>query len=127
VISKGDAKVLLVEDEALVRMVTADALEELGFEVEEAGSAAEALQKIEDEAGFALAIIDIGLPDRRGDLLASDLRQRHAKLPIVLASGYDHEDLAAELDKDPLVSHLAKPYNRKDLQRLFRSLGLEPG
>ena len=52
------------------RMVAADQLEDLGYRVETAGSATEAMNKVKlMEGDIALAIVDIGLPDIKGDVL----------------------------------------------------------
>jgi CheY-like chemotaxis protein len=61
---------LLVEDEALVAMVAADSLNELGYDVIEVATARAALDcAYPDCAKFDLAVIDMGLPDRPGDEL----------------------------------------------------------
>ena len=61
-------RVLVVEDEVLIRMLAVDMLEELGFAADEAGNAAEALQKLDGSgADYALIFLDIGLPDKKGD------------------------------------------------------------
>ena len=80
--------VLLVEDEALIAALAADILDELGFSVVEVGSAKAAMDfaqtRIDD---VQVAIIDLGLPDRKGDELVSDLRAMRADLPVVIATG----------------------------------------
>ncbi len=81
-------KILLVEDEAMISMLTSENLRDLGFDVEEAANAASALDAAKkDIAGFAAAIIDIGLPDRKGDDLALELKGLRPDLPIVIATG----------------------------------------
>lgn len=119
--------VLLVEDEALVRMVTVDALRDLGFRVEEAASASEALDKVGVLDGtIEAAIIDVGLPDRRGDALALEIRERFARLPIVIASGYSESCLGG-LDGDQLVGFLGKPYDTQELTSVLGRLGVPTG
>ena len=119
--------ILLVEDEILVRMVTIDALRDLGFRVEEAASAREALGKVGVLDGtIEAAIIDIGLPDRRGDALALEIRERFARLPIVIASGYS-ESAIEGLDGDELVGFLGKPYDSKELTSVLDRLGVLTG
>jgi DNA-binding response OmpR family regulator len=67
-------KVLLVEDEALVAMVAAETLIELGFDVVEAATARAALDHAgADDADFEFAVIDLGLPDRPGEELIAEL------------------------------------------------------
>jgi PAS domain S-box-containing protein len=114
----GPPRILLVEDEVLVRMVAADQLEDLGYRVETAGSAMEAMNKIKlMEGDIALAIVDIGLPDIKGDVLVGELRARHPALPIVVASGYDDPALHQRFAGDPRVTFIRKPYTQDDLRR----------
>ena len=95
---QGPPRILLVEDEVLVRMVASDQLEDLGYRVETAGSATEAMNKVKlMEGDIALAIVDIGLPDIKGDVLVGELRARHPDLPIIVASGYDDPALPQTL------------------------------
>ena len=116
--------ILLVEDEALVRMVTVEALRDLGFRVEEAASATEALAKVGLLAGrIDAAIVDIGLPDRRGDALAGELRAIFARLPIVIATGYG-ERCRDGLGDEALTRFLGKPYDSAELTTILRDLGV---
>ena len=119
--------ILLVEDETLVRMVTVDTLRDLGFRVEEAASASEALGKVGVlESPIEAAIMDLGLPDRRGDALAREIRERFARLPIVIASGYSESSLEG-LGSDELVGFLGKPYDSEQLTSVLGRLGVVAG
>jgi CheY-like chemotaxis protein len=114
----SSGRVLLVEDEALVQMLAVDCLEELGYRVETAGSATEAMNKIRLFNGqIDLAIIDIGLPDRKGDVLVNELRVLYPHLPIVIASGYGDVGLRGRFGADNLISFLCKPYARDDIEK----------
>jgi CheY-like chemotaxis protein len=66
-------KVLLVEDEALIRINTADILTDMGHEVIEAGTAAEALEAASAQ-DFDILVTDVGLPDMKGGELAHKVR-----------------------------------------------------
>jgi len=70
-----ERKVLLVEDEALVAALAVDALEELGYQTVEATSSKTALEVAAGGTTLAFAIVDVGLPDGRGDALALELRK----------------------------------------------------
>src|SRR5262249_39326157 len=114
----GEGRVLLVEDEALVQMLAVEHLEELGYRVETAGSATEAMNKIKLINGQVdLAIVDIGLPDRKGDTFVNELRAVYPHLPIVIASGYHEAGLRERFGADPLISFLRKPYARVDIEK----------
>jgi len=110
--------VLLVEDETLVQLLATEYLEERGCRVETAGSAAEAMSKIRSLNGrIDLAIIDIGLPGRKGDVLVSELRALYPDLPIVIASGYGEHTLPERFDGDERITFLRKPYTRADFEK----------
>jgi CheY-like chemotaxis protein len=122
----GPPCILVVEDEALVRMVAVDALEALGFRVEEAASGLEAINKTRVLSGrIDAAIIDVGLPDRKGDAVAAELRALDVNLPIVIASGYGADALQHRFEGDRLVSFLGKPYDPAQLGSTLRALGVE--
>lgn len=119
----ADRKViLLVEDEVLVAALAVDALEELGYRTIEATTAKAAREIVASGAQLAFAIIDIGLPDGRGDALALELRAQHADLPIVIATGYDGAHLNEALRKQPRTAVLNKPYDIGQLQAAIASI-----
>src|SRR3546814_2078739 len=74
-------------------MNAVEVLKELGFRVEEAVTAVEALNKVRLADGrIDAALIDVGLPDRRGDSLAAELRAMYSQMPIVIASGHGRSE-----------------------------------
>src|SRR3954470_19733811 len=89
---RSPRKALLVEDEALVAMIAEDYLGAIGFDPLCVDTAAGALDALAN-GGLSLAVIDVGLPDMRGDDLAARVRQLAPDLPIVLASGFDSAEL----------------------------------
>jgi CheY-like chemotaxis protein len=109
-------KVLLVEDEALVAALAVDALEELGYQTVEATTSKAALAICSGPAPFVFAIVDVGLPDGRGDALAVELRKLRADLPIIIATGYDQAHLDARLRSHDRTAILNKPYDIAQLQ-----------
>ena len=118
-------KVLLVEDEALVAMIAADTLEELGYDVIQAGNARTALEHAcTDCARFALAVIDMGLPDRPGQELVADLRKICPSLPIIVASGYGESEVRRRFEAEQRFAFLGKPFEPTTLRAAIDALGL---
>lgn len=80
--------ILVVEDDDVVRMLTTDVLEELGYRVVAAADSSEALQCLVEDSGFDLLMTDVGLPGMSGHQLAEAVRRQHPRLPVLFASGY---------------------------------------
>jgi DNA-binding response OmpR family regulator len=122
---QSPGRILLVEDEALIRMLATDYLQDAGFQVDTAGSAAEAMNKLALVPGGVDAIIlDIGLPDRSGEALSREIRAIHPSLPIVLATGHGASTLGGVFNRDPAMGFVQKPYTADDLLAALRALGI---
>jgi CheY-like chemotaxis protein len=81
--------ILVVEDDAIVRMLIVDVLEELEFKVLEADGSEQALEFLNDEGQYIdLMMTDVGLPIMDGRELATQARILRPELPILFASGY---------------------------------------
>lgn len=105
--------ILLVEDDALIRMSTTDMLQDAGYLVVEAGSAEEALAAL-DTAPIDILVTDINLPGMLGTQLAARAQSSRPGVAIVYATG----DRSAVKDRGATV--LEKPYNSERLLRAVR-------
>jgi len=113
----SSGRVLVVEDEVLIRMLAVDMLLDLGREADEAGTAAEALDLLHAPgATYALVLLDLGLPDKRGDDLVREIRQAFADLPLVVASGEDQTDVTERLRHFEPICFLGKPFDLDGLK-----------
>lgn len=120
-------RILVVEDDSILRMFIVDGLREVGYQVEAVATAAEALGKLRDnDEGFDGAVIDYGLPDRRGDVLAAELRKINGDLPMVIASGYHEDMLRGRFSPDGRTVLLSKPYDGRQLRKALDQLGISP-
>jgi signal transduction histidine kinase/CheY-like chemotaxis protein len=115
------AIVLLVEDEAAVRLMVAEHLSDLGYEVVEAADGPSALRVLQDGAGRRpdVLVTDIGLPNgMNGRQLAETVRQARAGLPVLLVTGYAGGALEDQLAAGMAV--LTKPFT---VEALSQKLG----
>ena len=121
-------RILIVEDELLVRMFAVDALEDVGFTVDEAGTASEAL-RIFSQVGEELSavIIDLGLPDRPGAELAAELHSLRNDVPILIASGRSEREIRERFSSDSRVGVLVKPFTASMLMDALESVGVNCG
>jgi PAS domain S-box-containing protein len=110
-IAERPLRVLAVDDDALVLMNTASMLEDLGHEVVEANSGAEALARL-SEGSFDLVVTDHAMPRMTGLQLATAIRERWPGTPILIATGY--AELPDSSGYQP--PRLAKPFAQADLE-----------
>ena len=115
-------KVLLVEDEVLVAALAVDALEELGYQTLEVTTARAAREIAAGTEQLVFAVVDIGLPDGRGDALALELRKARPGLPIVIATGYGNAHVDETLRKQERTAVLSKPYDIAQLQAAIQAI-----
>ncbi len=80
--------VLVVEDDAAVRLLIKDVLEELSYRPVEAGEAEAALAILRSDVPIRLMVSDVGLPGMNGRQLAEVARQHRPDLPILFVTGY---------------------------------------
>ena len=114
-ISTGTA--LLVDDEELVRLSTADMLSELGYSVVDAPSAEDALDLIDRGLEPDVLVTDHLMPGMTGDQLAREVRRRRPGTPVLLVSGYaDVETVAPDLPR------LNKPFRHDELAASLAAL-----
>lgn len=114
-------RALLVEDDALLRDLTARMLEQMQFDVEQVGSVARALQLIESGQRFDFALVDRLLGDGDGNAVVAALRTAQPQTPVLLTSGYDDPDTP---DHEALAETLRKPYGYDALADALARLGL---
>ncbi len=120
-------RILVVEDEDLIQMLLSSQLEDMGFEVEIAASAAAAKSKLALLQGQVdAAIVDLGLPDASGDSLVRELRLVYPALPIVISSGYDKATLQSRFPQERSIEFLSKPFTAEQLEAAIRDLGIKP-
>jgi PAS domain S-box-containing protein len=105
-------RILLVEDNELIRMTTSDMLEELGCSVFEAGSAEKALTILSDEQ-IDVIVTDLGLPGMSGEDFSREVRRRWPEIGIVFATGMNS---GPRLDDPSRTALLPKPHGVEELK-----------
>lgn len=111
----GTGRVLLVEDEEVVRNFAARALKRQGYKVLEAGSGVEALEVMARNKGkIDIVVSDVVMPEMDGPTLLKELRKDNPELKIIFVSGYPNEAFKSALgDED--FAFLPKPFSLPQL------------
>ena len=126
-------RILVADDEKLIRWSLRKNLVGAGYEVLEAGDGQQALEVLEDE-GADLLLLDIRMPHKSGLEVLSHVVEQHPEVPVVLMTAFSSVEGAVDAMKRGAFDYLIKPFNhdevllvvRKALQttRLQRELAL---
>jgi CheY-like chemotaxis protein len=120
---RGAGTILLADDEASVRAVTARMLERLGFDVVTANDGREAVEVYRASTGnIDLVILDLTMPNVDGIEAFAQLRAFDPGVRVVLASGYSQSDVNARVADSRLEGTLQKPYSLAKLSDLLSTL-----
>jgi CheY-like chemotaxis protein len=111
------ARILVVDDERMVRTILVKLLSLKGHDVEQAASGSEALSIVESQE-FDVVFTDLGMPEMNGRQLARALRRKCPELPIVLLTGDTNVGEPGE-DVDVV---LAKPFKIDQLEATIQDL-----
>jgi PAS domain S-box-containing protein len=112
--------VLVIEDDAAVRLLVMQVLEELGYQAIETADGRQAVPILESSRHIDLLISDVGLPGLNGRQLAEIAREQRPGLPILFMTGYARQaaDQAEFLDGGMEI--ISKPF---DIDQLGRRIG----
>ncbi len=121
-----DAHILIVEDDASLRLVLADNLEEEGYRVTATPSGDEARRLLlaagTERLDADLVILDIMLPDRDGYTLCRELRARGLETPVLMLTARTLEDDLVHGFDAGADDFLTKPYRLRELLARVRAL-----
>lgn len=115
--------ILLVDDEALVRMVLAEELENLGYTIVEAGDAHQAMKLLNEGGKIDLLLTDVGLPNgMNGRQLADAVLQAKPGLPVIFITGYAEKTVLNDGDLGAGMRVMTKPFATEKLAQLVREV-----
>jgi signal transduction histidine kinase/CheY-like chemotaxis protein len=127
-------KVLVVDDEPLVREVAKRALERAGFEVVLAENGRQAVETYSQQgARIALVLLDLSMPEMDGEQTLVELRRIDPRVQVLLSSGYDQASTTRPPLGGRVASFIQKPYTARALVEAVRkairsgSSGVGPG
>ena len=116
--TRGAVRILVVDDEPMVRAVTSKLLRLKGHTVEEAEGGPQALALLDDGAAFDLVITDLSMPVMSGRELATAIRERRPELPIMLLTG----DTDAQAEGADVAAVVKKPFQLDALEATIQDV-----
>jgi signal transduction histidine kinase/CheY-like chemotaxis protein len=114
--------ILVVEDDSLMRRLTAEALQELGYTVFDSENAANALAILDRVADVRLLFTDVVMPDTNGKKLADEAVRRHPGLKVLFTTGYTANAVVHGGVLDAGVNFISKPFTLDQLAAKVRAV-----
>jgi PAS domain S-box-containing protein len=120
--TRGDARVLVVDDEDVVRTVTARILRALGYSVVMATDGVDGVATFKAKAEpIHVVLMDLTMPKLDGVAAFQELRRLDPQLPVILMSGYNEQDAVARFSGNGLAGFLQKPFTAETLSAKLAS------
>ena len=114
-------RILLIEDDVLLAQSLTDALEAEGFQVDEADCGEDGLE-LAKLYEYQVMILDLGLPDMRGDEVLQNLRQQNTDMPVLILSGDTQVESRLSCLHKGADDYLIKPFNMEELVARLQAL-----
>jgi putative nucleotidyltransferase with HDIG domain len=111
-------RVLIVDDDHLVRDALRFALEDAGYDVWAVAHGADALAVLESQA-VDIVLSDIFMPGMNGFELLKQIRQRRPDVPVILVTGFGNIEMARQALKEGATDFITKPYNVSEIPILI--------
>ncbi len=112
---RGERRVVLVDDDPLVRLAVARALQSAGIAVHSVATPLVVADVEEQLRGASALITDVVMPGMTGPDLVDELRRRGCRTPVIFVSGYAEHALLARIENAEGASLIAKPFTAEDI------------
>ncbi|MDD5260851.1 MAG: response regulator [Methylacidiphilales bacterium] len=117
-IPRGTETVLLVDDEASLRLILATILKQAGYQAVVAANGREALDYLRENPEVHVVVTDVMLPDMPGTELASKVKELNPSAHLIFTSGYASEDLPT--GRFPSSVFIQKPFTPTSFMKKLR-------
>ncbi|MCB1100195.1 MAG: response regulator [Verrucomicrobiae bacterium] len=130
-VADGSGRILVADDEEVVRAVCSGMLRRHGYEVSTVGDGKEALEYLASGAKVDLVILDLTMPRMSGKETLIQVRRRYPQIPVIISSGYlvDLDAFAGEVGSRP-DAFVAKPFVINSMLRAvaecLKTSGVQP-
>ncbi|MCB1046735.1 MAG: response regulator [Calditrichaeota bacterium] len=115
-ISSSKRRVLVVDDDPVIREVCCRLLEAGGFQVEDVEDGPSAIQRLQQLADSPeLVLLDMTMPGMNGVDVVVEMERLCLLHPVIITSGYSDDEVRERLPSDRVRGYLRKPYSFREL------------
>jgi DNA-binding NtrC family response regulator len=114
-----EARILIVDDEPIVREAICDWLVDAGYSVKTAGTGEEALEIVAQQ-DFRLVILDVRLPGKTGIRVLQEMKEMKPDIKAIIITAYASPDMRTEAMKLGAIHYLTKPIAPDQLEKLVQ-------
>jgi len=107
-------RILVVDDDPLIRRQLEDLYRERKYEVDSVGGAEDAMSLLQ-EFDYSLAVLDLKIPGTDGISLTKQIRERWADLDVIIVTGYASIKGAVEAIRHGASDYITKPFEREEI------------
>jgi cyclic di-GMP phosphodiesterase len=111
----ADERILVVDDEDLIREIICSVLDNAGFACHPIRSSVEALQVLDSDSGYSVVVSDVIMDGMDGLTLLAKLRSKHPDLPVVMVTAVHDISVALAAIRNGAYDYLLKPFEREQL------------
>ena len=115
-------RVLVVDDEALLRWSIAETLAAAGYDVVSAGDGAEARRALSDGQGLGAMLVDLRLPDTDGLTLIDEAHQHGINCPVVVMTAYGSVETLRAASGRGALRVVLKPFDLDEMVQVIRQV-----
>ncbi|MCK5100024.1 MAG: response regulator, partial [Desulfobacteraceae bacterium] len=117
-IYSGSGRILIVDDDEVIRLVASNMLKRCGYEVTLANDGQIALDFLESsEKGFDLMILDLIMPNKNGYETFMSMKEKGYNMPVIVATGFKDDSLAQEIGRQGAQIIMQKPFTIGQLSK----------
>jgi DNA-binding response OmpR family regulator len=113
-------RILIVDDDKMLRSSLAEILAEAGYHIVEAGNGAMALNTLKQDSAFDVVLTDMKMPEMDGPTLLSEVRAHYPEIAVIMMTGEGTIATAVQAMRDGAVNYLLKPTNKRQLLESVR-------
>jgi acetyl-CoA synthetase len=112
-------KILIADDESIVRESLTDWLTDRGYRVVTAANGEETLRMLNKGDGLGVVVLDVRMPGKDGITILEEARKRHPDLKYIIISGYPSVDVMTKGIRLGAIGFLVKPFDPEELEKLI--------